>query len=142
MLRPTWLVRALPALALLLLLLVSGSEAQSGPEKQLIGTWQGEVQFRFTGAGDPNRTLVIESVTQQDGKWIGRGRYGIPGKPLRMLQFDVEMEGSKPSIRLVTLDGSTVRLTLLGDKALVGTMTLPGAREGGSDRPMKLEKVP
>jgi hypothetical protein len=140
--RPTWLVRALPALALLpLLLLVSGSEAQSGPEKQLIGTWQGEIQFRFTGS-DPTRTLVIESVTQQDGKWIGKGRYGITGKPSRMVQFDVEMEGAKPSIRLVTLDGSIVKLTLFGDKALVGTITLPGAREGGSDRPMKLEKAP
>jgi hypothetical protein len=122
---------------------MSSSWAQEDLAKALVGKWEGDVQWAGgagSGAGDPNRTLIIESVTQKDGKWVATGRYGITGKGLGKVEIEVGDSGGRLFIRFVTGGNSTVRLALTGAKDLTGTLTLPGTSQRGSDRPMRLEK--
>ena len=111
--------------------------AQTDLEKALIGKWEGDVQV----AREQGRTLIIRSVSQQDGKWIAEGRYGITGKGMGPVKIDVDTSGGRPSLRFTTGANSTVRLNLIGERSLVGTMTLTGAQQQSPDRNLKLDKV-
>jgi hypothetical protein len=113
--------------------------AQADPAAALVGTWEGELTFR-TNTADANRTLVIKSVIQQDGKWVGEGLYGTTGKNLSKVAIDVDVKGRRPSLQFTSGEGSVIKLDLLDPKSLVGTLTLSGSRKGGADRPLKLEK--
>lgn len=125
---------------LLGLLIGTVSEAQTDPGKSLIGKWEGEVQLAGAG-GDRNRTLIIQSVGEKDGKLVAEGRYGVTGKGLGKVQIEVSTSGKWPSIRFVTGANSTVRLDLIDEKSMTGKMTLAGASQHGSDRAMNLKRV-
>ena len=120
--------------------------AQVDLAKSLVGKWEGAVEWAGSAGSvmsDPNRTLIIESVTQKDGAWVGAGRYGITGKGLGKVEIEVGDSGGRPFIRFVTGGTSTVRLALTGAKELTGTTTIPGLTAGtgrGGDRPLRLEK--
>jgi hypothetical protein len=122
---------------------ISSGWAQVDLAKALVGRWEGEVQWAGgagSGAGDPNRTLIIESVTQKDSKWVATGGYGITGKGLGKVEIEVGDSGGRPFIRFVTGGNSTVRLALTGAKDLTGTLTLPGTSQRGNDRSMRIER--
>jgi len=90
---------------------------------------------------NPERTLVISAVTQQDGKWSATGRWGITGKGLGRILIEVDATGAHPWLRFVTDVNATVRVELIDDRHLVGTFTrheVGGTL--GSDRALKLEK--
>ena len=125
----------------LALLVGTASEAQTDAAKALVGKWEGELQQRGVGGGDPNRTLIIQSVGEKDGKWVAAGRYGVTGKGLGSVQIDVDTSSKWPSIRFVTGANSTVRLNLLDEKSMAGTITLTGTSQAGNDRSMKMGKV-
>jgi hypothetical protein len=116
-----------------------GAGAQGDPAAALVGTWEGELTFR-TSTADANRTLVIKSVTQQDGKWVGDGLYGTTGKNLSKVAIDLDVKGRRPSLQFTSSEGSVIKLDLLDPRSLVGTLTLSGSRKGGADRSLKLEK--
>lgn len=124
------------------LVLGSLSCAQGDLARSLVGTWEGELQTLGKGTrGDPHRTLIIRSVSQKEGKWIGEGRFGVTGKSLGPVQMEVDTNGMRPSIRFATGANATVRLELLEEGHLIGTLT---RREMGgtlgNDRAIKLEK--
>ena len=129
--------------ALLLALLVGApAEADLDLAKALVGRWEGEVQVLGVGTREnPQRTLIIGAVTQQDGKWSATGRWGITGKGLARVLIEVDASGARPRLRFVTDVNATVRVELLDDRHLVGTFT---RREVGgtlgSDRALTLEK--
>jgi hypothetical protein len=118
--------------------------AQEDLAKSLVGKWEGAVEFAGSAGsamGDANRTLIIESVTQKDGKSVATGRYGITGKGLGKVEIELGDSGGKPFLRFVTGGPSTVRLTLTGAKELTGTTTFVGTSSGrGGDRVLRLEK--
>jgi len=119
--------------------------AQGDLAKALVGKWEGDVRWTGGGGagkagGDPNRTLIIESVEQKEGKWVATGRYGVTGKGLDKVEIEVDGSGSSPFIRFRTGANSTVRLALTGAKELTGTLTLTGTSQRGNDRPMRLER--
>ena len=121
------------------LLAISPVFPQADLAKSLVGKWEGDIQLIASvgSSGDPNRTLINESVDQKEGKWVARGRYGVTGKGLGKVDIEVDESSGRPSIRFVTGAGSTVRLSLIGPKDMSGTIRLTGeARE----RPMRLEK--
>jgi hypothetical protein len=122
----------------LVLVLIASSGAEVDPARLLVGTWEGEVAL--PGSRDRNRTLIIESVTQQDGKWIAQGRYGIPGQGIGRVPIEVNVAGDKLSIRFTSGAHNTIRLDLLQEKFLVGHLTIGGALQGSRDRSMKLER--
>jgi hypothetical protein len=137
------LLKMLAVTGLGILLGISPGLAQVDLAKVLVGKWEGAVQWASgagSGAGDPNRTLIIDSVEQKDGKWVAMGKYGVTGKGLGKVAIEVDDSGSRPLIRFATGGNSTVRLALSGTKELTGTMTLTGTSQRGNDRPMSLEK--
>jgi hypothetical protein len=114
--------------------------AQVDLARALIGKWEGQVQFADTKA-NPNRTLVISSVSQNEGRWVAEGQWGVTGERLAKVQIQVEQSGKDVSLRFETRANPSIRLKLEGDKHLLGTMELRAAGRGGKDRPVKLEKV-
>jgi hypothetical protein len=137
------LMRLLAVSVLSTALGMSSGWAQGDLAKALVGKWEGAVEWAGgagSGAGDPNRTLIIDSVDQKDGKWVATGRYGITGKGLGKVEIEVGDSGSRPFLRFVTGANSTVRLTLAGPKELAGTLTLSGTSQRGNDRRMTLQK--
>ena len=128
-------------------LAMSSGWAQVDLAKALVGKWEGEITWAGSAGGatgDPNRTLIIESVTQKDGKWVGTGRFGITGKGLGKVDIEVDDSGSRPFIRIV-IPTSTVRLSLVGPKELTGTTTMHGlppsaTARGANERPLSLQK--
>jgi hypothetical protein len=92
---------------------------------------------------DPNRTLIIQSVEQKDGKWLATGRFGITGKGLGKVEIEVDDSGSRPFI-LIASATSTVRLSLVGAKELTGTTTIhslgSAATGRGNERALSLQK--
>jgi hypothetical protein len=128
------------AIALIVALLATaGSEAQTDPSKVLIGQWQGEIRDPFM-KGNPNRILVVQSVNQSDGKWTAEGLYGI-AKASGKVHIEVDMTGQWPSIRFVTGANSVVKLNLVDNRSLTGTITYSGSSQYGGDRPMNLRKT-
>ena len=90
--------------------------AQADLAKELVGTWQGELQQRTKKGADPGLTLIIKSVKQEDGKWVTDARLG-------------RGEG-----------GKTAKVHI---KELVGTAVLTTSQAGGKgarDRSVKFEK--
>jgi hypothetical protein len=122
----------------LVLLLITSSWAQVDPAKVLVGTWEGELALQ--GRGNRGRTLIIDSVTQNDGKWVAQGRYGITGQGLGRVPIEVDVSGDRVWIRFKSGANSDIRLNLLQEKYLVGTLTIAGTSQGSNDRSMKLER--
>lgn len=126
---------------------ISSAWAQADLAKALVGKWEGAITWVGSAGGattDPNRTLIIESVTQKDGKWAGTGRFGITGKGLGKVDIEVDDSGSRPFIRIV-IPTSTIRLSLVGPKELTGTTTMHGlsptaTARGGNERTLSLQK--
>jgi len=136
---------AAPWLAVVMVLSVVGvSHAQVDLAKVLVGRWEGEQEYLLISAENPKRILVIESVTQVDGKWVANGRYGTPAGLIRV-KIAVETGGQGVDLSWTGPTGSQFQLNLLRDKHLVGKMTLTmGQNKGASgsrDRTLKLDKV-
>jgi hypothetical protein len=124
------------------LLFVPLSDAQGDLAKSLVGKWEGEVQTLGQGnREDPHRTLIIRSISQTQGRWVGEARFGVTGKGLGRVQMEVDAGGAHPAIRFITRADAAVRLELLDEGHLAGTFT---RREMGghfgNDRAIKLEK--
>ena len=126
--------------ALILALISSSTPAlgQSDPATQLVGKWVGTVRLDQSKASE-DRTLVISSVTQQDGKWKADGRFGTGGGAKVLI--DVDTTGQWPSLRWTMPNGSTVHVNQVNPKTLSGKLTLVGSGRGDRDRPLTLEKV-
>jgi len=128
-------------LALLLVALISPTPpalGQSDPAAQLVGTWEG-TQHQTGKGGSEDRTLIVSSVTQKEGKWIADGRYGAQGGA--KVQIEVDMTGRWPSLRWAMPNGNTVQVNLINPKTLSGKVTLVGSGPRDRDRALTLEKV-
>jgi hypothetical protein len=132
-----------------ILLAASVGSAQEDRAKALVGKWEGTIEWAAgvgsSSLGDPNRTLIIESVQQKDGKWVATGKYGVTGKGFGKVEIAIADSGDRTEIAFTTSANWAVRLALAGPKQLTGTTTLPSTmgrvtQARGMDRPMKLEK--
>lgn len=107
---------------------------------QLVGKWEGTQQQQGArGKASEDRTLIISSVAQQDGKWIADGRFGVKGGT--QVQIAVDTSGQWPSLHWTTSNGNTVHVNLINPKTLSGKVTLVGSGQGDRDRALTLEKV-
>ena len=121
--------------------LATPARAQSDIQMALWGTWQGVVHP--PERGNPARILVVESIVEQNGRWLATGGFGIPGKPLAPIEIEVDTSGERPSLRFTTATKATVSLSLLDDTHMVGTLAPAGAahRDVVESRSVKLEKL-
>jgi hypothetical protein len=110
---------------------------QSDLAAQLVGKWEG-TQYQTVKGGSEDRTLIISSVTQREGKWIAEGRYGVKGGA--KVQIEVDTTGQWPSLRWAMPNGNTVQVSLINPKTLSGKVTLVGTITGDRDRALTLEK--
>jgi hypothetical protein len=134
------------------LLLVAGllAGAASAPAQEdlsaaLIGTWEGEQEYLTVRSEDPKRTLVIESVSQVDGKWIANGRYTAPNGTGRV-NIAIDTSARYPSLSWTSPSGAQYQLNLLKDRQLVGKITFTTGQgkigsAGSRERGLKLEKM-
>ncbi len=136
--------RVTGAVALALCIVVaSAAGAAQDVAKVLKGTWKGELQVSQgpTQSGGPQheslRTLVIEDVKQQGGKYTAKAKFGTAGK-LSPIDLKVETAGTDVVLRFETAAKSVVKLTLKDNKSLVGSLALDGG--AGKEFPMKLDK--
>jgi hypothetical protein len=140
------------AAALGLLVLASvPSWAQMDLPKVLVGKWEGELErpkghtgqhpkaFRHsTEQPQDARTLVIQEVREEDGKWVvTKAQYGITGKKLSRVDVTLDVRDNEVTLQFETGAGSQVKLKLTGENALVGTLAIP--RQGITS--MELKKV-
>ena len=113
--------------------------AQVDPAKILIGTWEGQVE---TLRGS-DMILIINSVKASgEGEWVARGRFGPRGSTSTGpggQEMSVKSKGDEISIHFVTKDKNPVRLKLVNDHKLEGTMNIILKR--AIDRRVWLEKV-
>jgi hypothetical protein len=132
---------AIIVLALALVALISPTIpalGQPDPAAQLVGKWEG-TQHQAGKGGSEDRTLIISSVRQQEGKWIADGRFGVKGGA--KVQIEVDTTGQWPSLRWAMPNGNTVQVNLINPKTLSGKMTLVGSGPRDRDRALTLEKV-
>lgn len=128
------------AMAFALVLLAGSTPAQTERSKAFVGAWRGEVRF-LNERGDPTRNLVILSVNEADGKWTADGLYGISSANGRV-KIDIDLSGQWPSIRFVTGSNSIIKLNLVSEKVLTGSITWQGATNSGTnERAMILKRV-
>jgi hypothetical protein len=117
----------LAVLALIMVGVIAPRAEEMDLAKALVGKWEGEFQRRGKGQGTPStqnvRTLEIESVRKQDGKWVvEKVQYGLPGKmrpenvKLNMTGSDVRLELGVPGV------GGRLSVKLIGEDTLKGTI--------------------
>jgi Ni/Co efflux regulator RcnB len=109
---------------------------QANVERALVGKWEGQFTAEAwdtrrgwgrTSTEDPRRlrTLVIGAIREQGGKWIAEGaRYGETGKSLGKVDLRVEAAGQQVTIDFTTGAGNPVKLALVKEDELVGTITV------------------
>ena len=128
----------LSALILALMSSTTPARGQSNPAAQLVGKWVGTVRLEQSKASE-DRTLVISSVTQQDGRWKADGRFG--GGRSAKVRIDVDTTGQWLSLRWTMPNGSTVHVNQINPKTLSGKLTLVGSGRDDRARALTLEKV-
>ena len=111
--------------------------AQLDPAKVLVGPWEGSIQ------APPHRefTLIIESVTPKEGGWVARGRFGLKDGNVRPpLPIPVSQQGGDIILEFRARE-NPVRLKLVGERKLEGTINVVGAMGKTRNQPFKFEKV-
>jgi hypothetical protein len=129
---------------LIVLLGLGGSSAwaQVDPTKALVGTWEGHVEL----PRDSERVLVIRSVTlKEGGGWVADGRFGLTIEKMGRREIEVSLQGSDIILEFVAPQNNPVRLKLVGENRLEGTVNIVAAQPGrgpvAANRSFKLEKV-
>jgi hypothetical protein len=109
-------------------LVLQGSPDAELP-RLLVGRWEGEVDLAMA-----ERTLLIQSLRRQDGRWVARALYGTTNVNLTPTTANVEVVDGRVVVSFVTHLTSRVRLTLHRDDRLVGAFRLAtDARERAMD---------
>jgi hypothetical protein len=89
-------------LALLSLILVGASAvpsfAQLAFQKALVGEWKGQMRRDVREKFENKRTLVIESVREEDGVWHVVAKFGVPGREFGPV--DIKMEVVEGTVKL------------------------------------------
>jgi hypothetical protein len=123
--------------ALVLTLGVVVAAAQDEPFRGLVGTWQGQVDVRR----EPERTLVIESVTRRGDRWIANIQYGTTGQALARLEAEVEVSGPTPTLMFATSADNKTELKLVSERELFGFLKIRAEGQSWVSRKVRLEKT-
>jgi hypothetical protein len=120
----------------------SSAWAQLDPTKVLVGTWEGHIEL----PRDSERVLVIRSVTPKEGGgWVADGRFGLTIEKMGRREIEVSLQGSDIILEFVAGQNNPVRLKLVGENRLEGTVNIVAAQPGrgpvAANRSFKLEKV-
>src|SRR5262245_32148489 len=122
--------------ATILLGMSSAIGAQAQYSSVLVGKWEGAARFPAV-RDNPNRTLIIDSVSEGSSPLTVKGKFGPTGQQLSPITGTLEIASGAPRLQFTSGANLPVLLELQGDKDLVGTITVLG----GHPREMRLKKV-
>lgn len=125
------------AIAAFVLLAVAVADAQDEIVQKMVGLWQGKVDVR----DEPERTLVIKSVSLEQGHWIADIDYGPTGKSLSSLQARIERQRDTPTMTFAMSTTSKVELQLFSERELRGLLKISDGTGSWVGRKMTLRKT-
>ena len=102
----------------LTVLAVSSAHAQDAAFEKLVGTWKGKVDL----TDEPERTLVVKSVSREGDVWIATVEFGPTGKPLSLLPARVEKHGGGTMLSFPISATRKVELSLVSERELRGSL--------------------
>jgi hypothetical protein len=115
--------------------------AQVDPTKVLVGTWEGLIEI----PRGSDRVLIINSVKAKgEGEWVARGRFGTrdytsSGKGGQAM--DVTAKDNEILVEFVTKEKNPVRLKLVNENRLEGTINIISPAGKAVNRRASFEKV-
>ena len=126
------------AIAASILLALGVAHAQDESPQKMVGTWLGKVDVH----DEPERTLVIKSITREGDIWIAGIEYGPTGKKLSFLAARVEKQRGATTLTFPVSATSKVELSLISERELRGLLKISTEGEGSwVGRRMRLQKT-
>ena len=108
------------ALALATLLGLGVAHAQDESVQKVVGTWKGKIEL----LDEPERTLVVKSVTRAGSIWIASVEYGPTGQKLDAFEGRVEQPHGAPSLTFYISTTRKVELSLVSQTELRGLLKI------------------
>ncbi|HKC97290.1 MAG TPA: hypothetical protein VKG20_04615 [Methylomirabilota bacterium] len=109
------------ASALAVALLALGvAHAQDESVQKMVGTWKGKIEL----LDQPDRTLIVKSVTRAGGIWIASVEYGPTGQKLDAFEGRVEQARGAPTLTFHISTTRKVELALVSQTELRGQLKI------------------
>ena len=109
------------ASALAVALLALGvAHAQDESVQKMVGTWKGKIEL----LDEPERTLIVKSVTRAGGIWIATVEYGPTGQKLDAFEGRVEQARGAPTLTFYISTTRKVELALVSQTELRGQLKI------------------
>lgn len=124
------------AIAVTALLALGVAHAQDESIQKMVGTWQGKVDLH----DEPERTLVIKSVTRQGDAWIASTEFGATGEKLSSLEARIEKRRETMTLTFSISATRKVELSLISERELRGLLKI-SAEGSWVGRKMRLQKT-
>jgi hypothetical protein len=124
------------AVAVATLLAFGVAHAQNEAFQKIVGTWTGKLDVH----DEPERTLVIKSVTREGEIWIASIEYGPTGKTLSPLSARVDRQRGATTVTFPLSTTRKVELSLVSERELRGLLKI-SAEGGWVGRKMVLQKT-
>ena len=109
------------ASALAVALLALGvAHAKDESVQKMVGTWKGKIEL----LDEPERTLIVKSVTRAGGIWIATVEYGPTGQKLDAFEGRVEQARGAPTLTFYISTTRKVELALVSQTELRGQLKI------------------
>ena len=131
------LVRLATAIGALALLAFGVAHAQDAAVQKLVGRWEGKVDVH----DDPQRTLIVKSLSLQRNQWIANIDYGQTGTSLSALEARIERQGEKTIVSFAISATRKVELQLISERELRGLLKVSDREGSWVGRKMSLQKI-
>jgi len=124
------------AMAAAAVLALGGAHAQDESVQKVVGTWKGKVEL----LDEPERTLVVKSVTRAGGIWVASIEYGPTGQKLGAFEGRVEQQRGATTLTFPVSTTRKVELSLVSETELRGQLKV-SAEGSWVGRKMRLTKT-
>jgi hypothetical protein len=125
------------AIAVAIVSVLGTAHAQDDSVQKVLGTWKGKVEL----LDEPERTLVIKSVTRADDIWIASVEYGPTGQKLGAFEGRFEKHRSATTLTFYISTTRKVELSIVSDTELRGALKVSDGAGSWVGRKMVLQKT-
>jgi len=125
------------AIVVATLLALGVAHAQDESVQKVLGTWKGKVEL----LDEPERTLVIKSVTRAGDIWIASVEYGTTGQKLGAFEGRVQKQRGGTTLTFPISTTRKVELSLVSDTELRGLLKVSDGEGSWVGRKMRLQKT-
>ena len=102
------------------LLALGVAHAQDESVQKIVGTWNGKIER----LDEPERTLVVKSVTRAGSIWIASVEYGPTGQKLDAFEGRVEQQRGAPTLTFAISTTRKIELSLVSQTELRGQLKI------------------